>query len=145
MTQANFSDETETITEITKIDMVTDKPGVITKVTTTETPTDQFQDIKDQVVTILSEMPTYVSNFFAEYQKPIVTIGLILAGGITIKVTLGVLDALNDVPLAAPTFELIGIGYTGWFVYRYMLKASNRQELLAEIESLKEQVVGKDS
>ncbi|MGB7710014.1 MAG: CAAD domain-containing protein [Microcoleus sp.] len=145
MTQANFSDETETITEITKIDMVTDKPGVITKVTTTETPTDQFQDIKDQVVTILSELPTYVSNFFAEYQKPIVTIGLILAGGITIKVTLGVLDALNDVPLAAPIFELIGIGYTGWFVYRYMLKASNRQELLAEIESLKEQVVGKDS
>ncbi|HBK96922.1 MAG TPA: hypothetical protein DD001_06095 [Microcoleaceae bacterium UBA10368] len=145
MTQANFSDETETITEITKIDMVTDKPGVITTVTTTETPTDQFQDIKDQVVTILSELPTYVSNFFAEYQKPIVTIGLILAGGITIKVTLGVLDALNDVPLAAPIFELIGIGYTGWFVYRYMLKASNRQELLAEIESLKEQVVGKDS
>jgi len=145
MTQANFSDETETITEITKIDMVTDKPGVITTVRTTETPTDQFQDIKDQVVTILSELPTYVSNFFAEYQKPIVTIGLILAGGITIKVTLGVLDALNDVPLAAPIFELIGIGYTGWFVYRYMLKASNRQELLAEIESLKEQVVGKDS
>ncbi|MFB8797985.1 MAG: CAAD domain-containing protein [Microcoleus sp.] len=143
MTQANFSDET--ITEITKIDMVTDKPGVITTVTTTETPTDQFQDIKDQVVTILSELPTYVSNFFAEYQKPIVTVGLILAGGITIKVTLGVLDALNDVPLAAPIFELIGIGYTGWFVYRYMLKASNRQELLAEIESLKEQVVGKDS
>jgi uncharacterized protein YgbK (DUF1537 family) len=145
MTQANFSDETETITEITKIDMVTDKPGVITTVRTTETPTDQFQDIKDQVVTILSELPTYVSNFLAEYQKPIVTIGLILAGGITIKVTLGVLDALNDVPLAAPIFELIGIGYTGWFVYRYMLKASNRQELLAEIESLKEQVVGKDS
>jgi hypothetical protein len=145
MTQANFSDETETITESTKIDMVTDKPGVITTVRTTETPTDQFQDIKDQVVTILSELPTYVSNFFAEYQKPIVTIGLILAGGITIKVTLGVLDALNDVPLAAPIFELIGIGYTGWFVYRYMLKASNRQELLAEIESLKEQVVGKDS
>lgn len=145
MTQANFSDETETITEITKIDLVTDKPGVITTVTTTETPTDQFQDIKDQVVTILSELPTYVSNFFAEYQKPIVTVGLILAGGITIKVTLGVIDALNDVPLAAPIFELIGIGYTGWFVYRYMLKASNRQELLAEIESLKEQVVGKDS
>lgn len=145
MTQANFSDETETITEITKIDLVTDKPGVITTVTTTETPTDQFQDIKDQVVTIMSELPTYVSNFFAEYQKPIVTVGLILAGGITIKVTLGVLDALNDVPLAAPIFELIGIGYTGWFVYRYMLKASNRQELLAEIESLKEQVVGKDS
>jgi CAAD domains of cyanobacterial aminoacyl-tRNA synthetase len=145
MTQANFSDDTQTITEITTIDMVTDEAGAIATVTTTETPKDQFQDIKDRVVTIVSELPAYVSNFFAEYQKPIVTIGLILAGGITIKVMLGVLDALNDVPFVAPFFELVGIGYTAWFVYRYMLKASDRQELLAEIESLKEQVVGKDS
>jgi hypothetical protein len=145
MTQANFSDDTQTITEVTKINMVTDEAGVITTVTTTETQRDQFQDIKDQVVTIVSELPTYVSNFFAEYQKPIVTVGLIVAGGITIKVMLGVLDALNDLPLVAPFFELVGIGYTVWFVYRYMLKASDRQELLAEIASLKEQVVGKDS
>jgi CAAD domains of cyanobacterial aminoacyl-tRNA synthetase len=145
MTQANFSDDTQTITEVTKIDMVTDEAGVITTVTTTETQKDQFQDIKDQVVTIVSELPTYVSNFFSEYQKPIVTVGLILAGGVTIKVMLGVLDALNDVPFVAPFFELVGMGYTAWFVYRYMLKASDRQELLAEIESLKEQVVGKDS
>lgn len=145
MTQANFSDETQTITEITTIDMVADQPGVITTVTTTERPTGQFQDIKDQVVTIVSELPTYVSNFFADYQKPIVTVGLILATGITIKVTMGVLDALNDVPFVAPFFELVGIGYTAWFVYRYMLKASDRQELVAEIEALKQQVVGQDS
>jgi CAAD domains of cyanobacterial aminoacyl-tRNA synthetase len=145
MTQANSSDETETITEVAKLDMVTDEPGVITTVKTTETPTEQLKDIKDQVVTIVSELPTYVSNFFAEYQKPIVTVGLILASGITIKVTLGVLDTLNDIPLVAPFLELVGIGYTAWFVYRYMIKASDRQELLAEIESFKEQVVGKDS
>ena len=145
MTQANFSDDTQTITEVVTVDLVADKPGVITTVTTAETPTSQFQDIKDQVLTILSELPAYVSNFFAEYQKPLVTVGLILAGGISIKVMLGVLDALNDVPLVAPVFELIGMGYTGWFIYRYLLKASTRQELLTEVDSFKEQVVGKNS
>jgi CAAD domains of cyanobacterial aminoacyl-tRNA synthetase len=145
MTQANFSDETETITEVAKLEMMSEEPGDIATVTTPETSTAQFQDIKDQVVTILSELPDYLSNFFGEYQKPIVTIGLIVAGGITIKVTLGVIDTLNDVPLLAPFFELVGIGYTAWFVYRYMLQASTRQELLAEIASLKEQVLGKDS
>ncbi|AFZ04726.1 hypothetical protein Osc7112_0084 [Oscillatoria nigro-viridis PCC 7112] len=145
MTQANFSDETQTITEVVRVDLVEDKPGVMTTVTTTETPTSQFQDIKDQVITILSELPAYLSNFFADYQRPLITVGLILAGGISIKVMLGVLGALNDVPLVAPIFELIGMGYTGWFVYRYLLKASDRQELLTEIDSLKEQVVGKDS
>lgn len=145
MTQANFSDDTQIITEVITVDLVADQPGVMTTVTTTETPTGQFQDIKDQVMTILSELPAYVSNFFADYQKPLVTLGLILAGGISIKVLLGVLGALNDVPLVAPVFELIGMGYTGWFVYRYLLKASNRQELLTEVDAFKEQVVGKDS
>lgn len=145
MTQDNFAEETKTITEVTKIDMVIDQPGALAKIETTETTAGQFQDIKDQVLTILSELPVYVSNFFAEYQKPIVTVGLILTGAVSVKVTLAVLSALNEVPLVAPTFELIGIGYAGWFVYRYLLKASDRQELLAEIESLKEQVIGKDS
>jgi glutamyl-tRNA synthetase len=145
MTQANFSDDTQTMTEVVTVDLVTDQPGVITTVTTTETPTGQFQDIKDQVLTILSELPVYLSTFFTEYQKPLITVGLILAGGVSIKVMLGVLGALNDVPLVAPVFELIGMGYTGWFVYRYLLKASTRQELLTEVDSFKEQVVGKDS
>ncbi|MEG3862820.1 CAAD domain-containing protein [Microcoleus sp. herbarium12] len=145
MTQANFSDDTQTITEVVTVDLVSDQPGVITTMTTSETPASQFQDIKDQILTILSELPAYLSNFFTEYQKPLVTIGLILAGGISIKVMLGVLDALNDVPLVTPFFELIGMGYTGWFVYRYLLKASTRQELLTEIDSLKEQVVGQNS
>ncbi|MCW6052512.1 CAAD domain-containing protein [Microcoleus sp. A2-C5] len=145
MTQANFSDDTQTMTEVVTVDLVPDEAGVMTTVTTTETPTGQFQDIKDQVLTILSELPAYASSFFAEYQKPLVTVGLILAGGVSIKVMLGVLAALNDVPLVAPVFELIGMGYTGWFVYRYLLKASTRQELLTEVDSLKEQVVGKDS
>ncbi|MGB3267465.1 MAG: CAAD domain-containing protein [Microcoleus sp.] len=145
MTQANFSDNTETMTEVVTVDLVPDQPGVMTTVTTTETPTSQFQDIKDQVLTILSELPVYLSNFFTEYQKPLITVGLILTGGISIKVMLGVLAALNDVPLVAPVFELIGMGYTGWFVYRYLLKASTRQELLTEVDAFKEQVVGKDS
>lgn len=145
MTEPNFSDETQTMTEVITVDVVNEKPGVMTTVTTAETPTSQLQDIKDQVLTILSELPAYASSFFAEYQKPLVTVGLILAGGISIKVMLRVLAALNDVPLVAPIFELIGIGYTGWFVYRYLLNASTRQELLTEIDSFKEQVVGKDS
>ena len=145
MTQEQFNDETQTIIEVTKIDMVIEKPGAIATITTPETTTGQFQEIKDQVVTIVSELPVYVSNFFAEYQKPIVTVGLILTGAVSIKVTLAVLNALNEVPLVAPTFQLIGLGYTSWFVYRYLLKVSDRQELLAEIEVLKEQVVGKDS
>jgi len=62
---------------------------------------------------------------------------------ISVKLTLALLDALDDIPLLAPTFELIGFGYTAWFIYRYLLRASNREELGKEVGELKSQIIGK--
>jgi hypothetical protein len=94
---------------------------------------------------LLGDLPEAVSSFFNEYRRPIVTIGLIVAAIISVKLVLALLGAVNEVPLLAPTFELIGLIYSGWFIYRYMLKASNRQELLEDINSLKDQVLGKNA
>jgi len=153
MTQANSSGETEIKTPTSTVNVILDEPGAIASVSPSETSEtgetsetaggDQIQQIKDQILSVLSELPAYASSFFGEYQKPIVTVGLIVGTLITIKVTLAVLEALNDIPLLSPTFELIGMGYTGWFIYRYLLRASNRQELVAELESFKEQIFGR--
>ena len=116
--------------------------GSLAKVPNSEETSDQFQDIKNQVLEILSELPAIITGFFGQYQKPIITLGLILAVIITLKVMLAVVESLNDIPLLAPTFELIGIIYSGWFVYRYLLRASNRQELSAEIQAWKDQLLG---
>ncbi len=105
----------------------------------------QFEEIKAKVVEVLSELPGYVSSFFGEYQKPIITLILIVSTIVTVKVLFAVVDALNDVPLLAPTFELIGIGYSIWFVYRYLLRASNRQELGKEFQAFIEQITGGQS
>lgn len=149
MTQANSSGETEIKSASPSVNVNLEEPGPITSVSgsgTSQTSTeseDQFAQIKEQVLSILSELPAYASNFFGEYQKPIITVTLILATLVTVKVTLAVIDALNDIPLLAPTFELIGMGYTAWFIYRYLLRASNRQELLTELDAFKEQIFGK--
>lgn len=121
-----------------KIDVTVETGGAITSPSTNA----QFEEIKEKVVVVLSELPGYISSFFSSYQKPIITIVLILSALVTLKVLFAVIDALNDVPLLAPTFELIGMGYTAWFVYRYLLKASTRQELVQEFKSYKEQVTG---
>lgn len=146
MTQANSANEIQTQVETPAIEVEVnlEKPGAIAALPPAGgTGDQQWQQIKDQVLAVLAELPAYVSSFFSEYQRPLLTLGLIAAGGISIKVLLAVVDSLNDIPLLSPTFELVGMGYTGWFVYRYLLKASTRQELIAEIDALKEQVMGK--
>jgi len=103
---------------------------------------DQWRRIGAQISTFLAQLPDYLGRFFNEYKQPIITVALILAAIVSLRVILAVLGALNDIPLVAPTFELVGIGYSVWFVNRYLLKASNRQELSQELQNLKSQVVG---
>ncbi len=113
--------------------------------TTVEKSPNQTEQIKEQVLSFFSNLPDYINEFYQQYRSPIIVVGLILASVITLKVFLGVVDALNDIPLLEPTFELIGIGYSVWFIYRYLLKSSSRQELSQNIQVLKEQVLGRKS
>lgn len=104
--------------------------------------TEQLKQVWERVYTFLAGLPEYLTDFFGEYKRPLVTLGLIFGSVVSVKLTLAILDAVNDIPLLAPTFELIGIAYTAWFVYRYLWKASSRQELSSDFNSLKDQVLG---
>lgn len=105
----------------------------------------QAQEIWDKVVGVLGNFPEMVSDFFKEYKRPILVIGILLAAVISVKLLLAVLGAVNEIPLLAPTFELIGLTYSGWFIYRYLLRASNRRELLDDLNTLKAQILGKSA
>ncbi|PSN18574.1 hypothetical protein C7271_11795 [filamentous cyanobacterium CCP5] len=105
----------------------------------------QWQQIWNRISGLLGNLPDYVTDFFKEYQRPLITVGLILAALISVRVVLAILRAVNDIPLLAPLFELIGLAYSGWFIYRYLLRAANRQELIEDFNSLKAQVLGKHS
>ncbi|MEH1907172.1 MAG: CAAD domain-containing protein [Nostoc sp.] len=102
----------------------------------------QWQQISRQITQFLGQFPEYLSSFFNNYKQPLITVSLILAAIVTAKLVLAVLDAINDIPLLSPLFELVGIAYASWFIFRYLLKASTRQELVDEIQLLKNQFVG---
>ncbi|KAK9280075.1 hypothetical protein L1049_013760 [Liquidambar formosana] len=48
---------------------------------------------------------------------------ILYGGGAIVAVWLSsiVVGAINSVPLLPKIMELVGLGYTGWFVYRYLL------------------------
>ena len=54
----------------------------------------------------------------------------------TLVVADGVLGAVEKLPLVPALFELVGIGFTTWFVYRYLLFKPDRAELKAVIDDL---------
>lgn len=105
-------------------------------------PDEQWRQIGTQISEFLAHLPNYLSRFFNQYKQPVTSVALIITVLIALKVVLAVLDVLNDIPLLAPTFKLIGVGYLFWFASRYLIRSSKRQELSQEIQGLKKQVVG---
>lgn len=139
--EANTPEVTETQASTTGLS--SESPGTIA--TTKSAPSDtQVQEYLNIGTSFLSQIFDYIKEFVDENQKLLVNLLLIFLGIVAVKVTLAIVAAINDIPLLAPMFELVGLGYTGWFVYRYLLTKSSRQELVQEFESLKTQVVGKE-
>lgn len=149
MTNAEQQAQTATKTADTENSINADltKGGamVTTELKETIPPESEWKQWGQTAKDILSKLPDYIGDFISNNQRPIVSLGLIFGGIVTLKLTLAILDAINDIPLLAPSFELVGIGYTSWFVYRYLLQASTRQELSEEIDKFKAQIVGDSS
>ncbi len=82
-----------------------------------------------QLFVFLTNIFDYLGNFFSTYKQLIISLALILGAIVALKLVLAMIGALNDIPLLAPTFKLIGIAYSVWFVSRYLLKSSTRKEL----------------
>ncbi|KAL4586135.1 hypothetical protein LXL04_010766 [Taraxacum kok-saghyz] len=68
----------------------------------------------DELFTGLKEKWDAVEN------KPTV---IIYGGGAVVAIWLSsvVIGAINKFPLLPSVFELVGVGYSGWFVYKYLL------------------------
>lgn len=102
----------------------------------------QLQIVGSKVSNFLAQLPEYIGKFYQEYKLLVISFALLVVAVIALRVVLALLNAVNAIPLVNPFLEIVGIGYTIWFTFRYLLKASTRQELAAEISSLKKQLVG---
>ncbi|MFQ4141934.1 valine--tRNA ligase [Chlorogloeopsis sp. ULAP02] len=49
------------------------------------------------------------------------------------RIGLAIADAIDDIPLIGTFFKMVGLGYTMWFVARYLLFTQARQRLFAKV------------
>ncbi|XP_002984041.2 protein CURVATURE THYLAKOID 1A, chloroplastic [Selaginella moellendorffii] len=100
--------------------------------------TTSTEDVSKQVEDIFSDLKTKWES--VENKSTV----LVYGGGalVTLWFSATIVGAINSVPLLPKVMELVGLGYTGWFVYRYLLFKSSRKELLEDVEELKKKITG---
>ncbi|MBW4612341.1 MAG: CAAD domain-containing protein [Desmonostoc vinosum HA7617-LM4] len=114
--------------------------GNLSKVTNNNQFNQQASEIGRKVSEFSEKLPGYIVRFYEEYKLPIISFGLLVVLVTSLKILLAIVDAINDIPLVSPIFQLIGVSYVIWFIFRYFLKASTRQELAGEVDSIKKQI-----
>ncbi len=95
-----------------------------------------------QIEDFFSDPMKYISAFWQEYKPIVYVLGVVLAALFTLKIVFGVIGFVTSLPIISGLLELVGIGYTIWFVNRYLLKAETRQELTQQVEEIKQDVIG---
>ncbi|BAY94264.1 MULTISPECIES: CAAD domain-containing protein [unclassified Tolypothrix] len=100
----------------------------------------QGTEIGRKTAEFLERLPKNVANFVNEYNFLVISFAVLVATVIFLTMLVAITDAIDDIPFLASFFQLIGFSYVIWFVSRYFLKASTRQELAGEVDSAKEQI-----
>jgi len=95
-----------------------------------------------QIEDFFNEPMKYISAFWQEYKPIAYVLGTILLTLVTLKVVFGIIGFFMNLPVISGLLELVGIGYTVWFVSRYLMKAETRQELSQKVEEIKQEVIG---
>lgn len=137
---------TEVKTQTTVIDLPTGDPLVIENTTVTTPPTEEWLRDKAKIAAFFEDPIGYSSTFLKPYISTLKTIGWVLLAVIAFNLLLTLLGAIlkvaTSIPVLSPLFELVGIVYTVWFVYRYLLTASQRQEFSQKVSKFKSEIVG---
>mmetsp|Transcript_18202 Transcript_18202/g.34741 ORF Transcript_18202/g.34741 Transcript_18202/m.34741 type:complete len:195 (-) Transcript_18202:326-910(-) len=64
------------------------------------------------------------------------------ASVLAILVANGLITTIDAIPVLPYLTKLVGTGYTGWFVYRYLLFDDSRKELLEDLEAIRKKITG---
>ena len=67
-----------------------------------------------------------------------------VGGFVAVWVTATVIGTVDKVPLFPKFFEAIGLAYSSWFTYRYLLFKTGREELIKDVEALKEKITASE-
>lgn len=125
-------------------ELLVSEPAAELRVSSMESGTETaiWRKVVESATDIISDLPEYIGRFFRQNGSLMATLGWVFVALLGIRVLSALLGTINSIPLLTPLFELIGLGYTAWFVNRYLLTSGKRQELSQEIGKIKQQILG---
>ncbi|CAM6046455.1 unnamed protein product [Sphagnum compactum] len=121
--------------------------AVVSKVSETETKTkiseaSEATESTEELQETLNSALKSVQEAWDKVDDKLAVGGLGFAALILLFASSGLINAIDKLPLIPAVFEFVGILFSGWFVYRYLLFKPDREELLKVIDDVKSKITG---
>ncbi|MBW4467062.1 MAG: valine--tRNA ligase [Pegethrix bostrychoides GSE-TBD4-15B] len=113
--------------------------------TVSDTVAETIQQVEEAISATAGQVESGVEQTLsrwnlATYKKPALVLIFFLALWILARLFGAVIGTFHSLPLLAPLFKLIGIGYTGWFIYKFLISREKRRELAVQIRQFRKQM-----
>ncbi|WOL07115.1 protein CURVATURE THYLAKOID 1B, chloroplastic [Canna indica] len=95
--------------------------------------------------TELPEIFTTVKEVWDKLDDKYAVATLAFAGIIALWSATGMILAIDRLPIIPGVLELVGIGYTGWFIYCNLVFKPDREALLEKVKSTYSSIIGSSS
>lgn len=96
----------------------------------------------DDTSAALEDVLKKVQEAWEKTDDKVAIAGLGVAGLVALWAAAGLINAIDKLPLVPNFFEIVGILFSGWFVYRYLLFKPDREELFKIIDETKSKITG---
>lgn len=137
-----ITEDGEVKVEIVSVDVPESDSMIIQYSSTTETAEEAWRSFQTKTSAFFANAAESLSTFFKNNQSLLINLGWVLLALMGLQLLFTILDAVDNIPLISPILKLVGLIYVSWFVWRYLLRASNRQELGQIIDRTKSELLG---
>ncbi|XP_019154206.1 PREDICTED: protein CURVATURE THYLAKOID 1B, chloroplastic [Ipomoea nil] len=96
-------------------------------------------------VATTTELPEFVKTIQKTWDKvedKYAVTSLAVAGAVGLWASTGVVSALDKLPVVPGLLELVGIGYTGVFVYNNLVYKPDREALIQKVKDTYKEILG---
>ncbi|WP_310489524.1 CAAD domain-containing protein [Chamaesiphon sp. VAR_69_metabat_338] len=114
-----------------------------TETATNESPQELWLPIQmNETTLLLDKLIATIEKIFQENRQLLTWLGLATLAIIALRILFAGLQAIDSIPLVTPILKLVGSIYVGRFVWRYLIREQDRQELIETIDRTKAEVLG---
>ena len=104
--------------------------------------THELKDFWGTMRPLLEEPWSYVEEFFSDASRPLGTLFVLFLAFVLLRMAVAVVATVESIPLLAELLQLVGIGYTVWFVRKNLWGVQQRQGLRSQISFWRREILG---